>query len=71
MAIKLSFCSKTNPINFASPVTGSAGRPGEGLIVAAAACRPVLRTISEKRFPLLMRRVASPPGDPRHGRGRA
>ncbi|GFN87875.1 hypothetical protein PoB_001438100 [Plakobranchus ocellatus] len=34
------------------------------LIVTAATCRPVFRTISEKRVSFLMRRTASPPGDP-------
>ncbi|GFO43706.1 nucleic-acid-binding protein from mobile element jockey [Plakobranchus ocellatus] len=34
------------------------------LIVAAAACRPVFKSISEKRVPFLMRRAASPPRDP-------
>ncbi|GFO04510.1 hypothetical protein PoB_003101500 [Plakobranchus ocellatus] len=38
------------------------------LIVAAAACRPVFKSISEKRVPFLMRRAASPPGDPPCGR---
>ncbi|GFN84752.1 hypothetical protein PoB_001125800 [Plakobranchus ocellatus] len=34
------------------------------LIVAAAACRPVFRVISEKHVPFHMRRAASPLGDP-------
>ncbi|GFN98880.1 hypothetical protein PoB_002538600 [Plakobranchus ocellatus] len=36
------------------------GRVFPGLIVAATACRPVFRPISEKRNPFLMRRTASP-----------
>ncbi|GFO22147.1 hypothetical protein PoB_004865200 [Plakobranchus ocellatus] len=40
------------------------------LIVAAAACRPDFKSISEKRVPFLMRRAASPPGDPPCGRSR-
>ncbi|GFN95422.1 hypothetical protein PoB_002192800 [Plakobranchus ocellatus] len=40
------------------------------LIMAAAACRPVFRSISEKRVPFLMRRTASPPGDPSRGRSK-
>ncbi|GFO15146.1 hypothetical protein PoB_004165100 [Plakobranchus ocellatus] len=38
------------------------------LFVAAAVCRPVLRTLSEKRVPFCMRRAASSPGDPHCGR---
>ncbi|GFO42868.1 hypothetical protein PoB_006937300 [Plakobranchus ocellatus] len=41
------------------------------LIVAAAACRPVFRSISKKQVPFLMRRAASPPVDPPCGRSRA
>ncbi|GFO03548.1 hypothetical protein PoB_003005300 [Plakobranchus ocellatus] len=40
------------------------------LIVAAAACRPVFRSISEKRVPFLVRRAASPTGDLPCGRSK-